>query len=82
LLQLVVMPPDGVFLQTLRSKGFWTDPNSLLISLYRTPKDEFGGLPSADNIFNPSILGIGKVNQGIARGSDDFVRIGEIALFY
>jgi hypothetical protein len=99
------MPRDGVFLQTFRIKGFWTDPNSLLISLYRTPKDDFI-LPSAHDLFKQSILGVGKVNQSIAlaasgknvvdnsiynygidaacttTGPDDFVRIGEIALFY
>jgi hypothetical protein len=105
LLQLVVMPPDGVFLQTFRIKGLCEAPNSLLISLYRTPKDDFI-LPSADDLFKQSILGVGKLNQSIAlaasgknvvdnsiynygfeascitTGPDDFVRIGEIALFY
>ena len=52
---LIVMPPDGVFLRTLRVKGYLGASASLFIELFRTPKDDFGGLPSVDPIANQTI---------------------------
>jgi len=52
---IIVMPPDGVFLRTLRVKGFLSKSASLFIELFRMPKDDFGGLPLVDPIANQTI---------------------------
>lgn len=66
--QIIAMLPDGVFLKTLRIKGFLGKTDSLFVQLYRTPKDDFGGLPSVDPIVTetiPSPPG-GIVNESIS----------------
>ena len=52
---IITLPPDGVFLKTLRIKGFLGPGSSLYAELYRTPKDDFGGLPSVDPIVAQTI---------------------------
>ena len=68
---IVVMPPDGVFLQTLRIKGFLNASDSVNVMLYRTPKQAFGALASVDPIVTQTITSPpgGVVDQSIPLGA-------------
>jgi len=63
---IIVMPPDGVFLQTLRIKCILGTSQGLHVTLYRTAKADWGGTNSFDPIATQAMTGPAIINQSIS----------------